>query len=168
MIIGIDNGLDGGLVAISKTTGSIINKTIMPTQHRAGKREVDTRKLYDWIMSLGQCADDFLVAVEEPLKHAKSSQAVRSMGISFGKIVGLCESRQWAHCCVSVHKWQKKMIGNTPKGKTKEAALWKAECLAPDECWQKSKRAKKPHDGMIDAFLIAHYIKDKYYQNKSI
>jgi hypothetical protein len=168
MIIGIDNGLDGGLVAISKTTGSIINKTIMPTQHRAGKREVDTRKLYDWIMSLGQCADDFLVAVEEPLKHAKSSQAVRSMGISFGKIVGLCESRQWAHCCVSVHKWQKKMIGNTPKGKTKEAALWKAECLAPDECWQKSKRATKPHDGMVDAFLIAHYIKDKYYQNKSI
>lgn len=168
MIIGIDNGLDGGLVAISKTTGAIINKTIMPTQQRAGKREVDTRKLYDWIMSLGQCADDFLVAVEEPLKHAKSSQAVRSMGISFGKIVGLCESRQWAHCCVSVHKWQKKMIGNTPKGKTKEAALWKAECLAPDECWQKSKRATKPHDGMIDAFLIAHYIKDKYYQNKSI
>jgi hypothetical protein len=168
MIIGIDNGLDGGLVAISKTTGSIINKTIMPTQHRAGKREVDTRKLYDWIMSLGQCADDFLVAVEEPLKHAKSSQAVRSMGISFGKIVGLCESRQWAHCCVSVHKWQKKMIGNTPKGKTKEAALWKAECLAPDECWQKSKRATKPHDGMVDAVLIAHYIKDKYHQNNSI
>tara|TARA_R100000353_G_C6511662_1_gene196753 strand:+ start:693 stop:1199 length:507 start_codon:yes stop_codon:yes gene_type:complete len=168
MIIGIDNGLDGGLAAISKTTGALIDKTIMPTQHRAGKREVDTRKLYDWIMSLGQCADDFLVAVEEPLKHAKSSQAVRSMGISFGKIVGLCESRQWNHCCVSVHKWQKKMLGNIPKGQTKEAALWKAECLAPDECWQKSKRASKAHDGMVDAFLIARYIKDKHNYDNSV
>ena len=31
MIIGIDNGLDGGLTAISKTTGAVINKTVMPT-----------------------------------------------------------------------------------------------------------------------------------------
>ena len=161
MIIGIDNGLDGGLAAISKHTGCLIDKTIMPTIHRAGKREVDARALYEWITGLGQCTDDFLVAVEEPLKHAKSSQAVRSMGISFGKILGICESRQWSHCCVSVHKWQKFMLGNVPKGSTKEAALWKAECLAPDECWQKSKRASKPHDGMVDAFLIARYINDK-------
>jgi hypothetical protein len=153
MIIGIDNGLDGGIVAISKHTGDVIDKTIMPTTHRAGKREVESRKIYEWIMDLGQCADDFLVAVEEPLKHAKSSQAVRSMGISFGKIMG--------DCCVSVHKWQKFMLGNVPKGQTKQAALWKAECLAPDECWQKSKRASKAHDGMIDAFLIARYIKAK-------
>ena len=134
MIIGIDNGLDGGIVAISKHTGDVIDKTIKPTTHRAGKREVESRKIYEWIMDLGQCADDFLVAVEEPLKHAKSSQAVRSMGISFGKIMGVCESRQWEHCCVSVHKWQKFMLGNVPKGQTKQAALWKAECLAPDEC----------------------------------
>ena len=79
MIIGIDNGLDGGLVAISRHTGAVIDKTIMPTIHRAGKREVNSRTLYEWIMNLGQCADDFLVAIEEPLKHAKSSQAVRSL-----------------------------------------------------------------------------------------
>ena len=42
MIIGIDNGLDGGLVAISKHTGGIISKTVMPTMHRAGKLEVNT------------------------------------------------------------------------------------------------------------------------------
>ena len=164
MIIGIDNGLDGGLAAISKHTGALIDKTIMPTIHRAGKREVDARALYEWIMGLEQGTNDFLVAVEEPLKHAKSSQAVRSMGISFGKIMGVCESRQWSHCCVSVHKWQKFMLGNVPKGCTKQAALWKAECLSPDEGCQKSKRATKPHDGMVDAFLIARYINDKTFK----
>ena len=159
MIIGIDNGLDGGLTAISKTTGAVINKTVMPTLKRGSKREVDTYRLYQWILGLDEMPSNFLIAIEEPLHHAKSSQAVRSMAMSFGKIKGLCEVKDWEQCCVSVHKWQKKLLGNVPKGMTKEAAAWKAECLAPDECWQKSKRASKPHDGMIDAFLIARYIR---------
>ena len=45
---------------------------------------------------------------------------------------------------------------------TKKAALIKASVIAPDECWQKSKRASKPHDGMVDAFLIAHYIRREF------
>ena len=146
MIVGVDNGLDGGLTAISVYTGAIIDKTIMPTLQRSKRREVDTRKVYEWLMML---ETPFLFAVE----------AVRSMGISFGKLLGLAESRQWETKCVSVQKWQKKMLGFVPKGKTKEAALWKAESLAPEECWQKSKRASKAHDGMVDAFLIARYIR---------
>ena len=156
MIVGVDNGLDGGITAISAYTGAVIDKTIMPTKHRNKRREVDTRKVYEWLMEL---ESPFLFAIEEPLHHAKSSQAVRSMGISFGKLLGLAESRQWETKCVSVQKWQKKMLGFVPKGKTKEAALWKAEALAPDECWQKSNRASKAHDGMVDAFLIARYIR---------
>ncbi len=158
MIIGIDNGLDGGLTAISRCTGAVVAKTVMPTHHRLGKREVSTRGVYEWVMSL---ESDFLMAIEEPLRHAKSSQAMRSMGISFGKLLGLAESRQWDVNCVSVHKWQRKMLGSVPRGKTKEAALHQADLLAPDECWQKSKRASKPHDGMVDAFLIARYIRGK-------
>tara|TARA_R100000234_G_scaffold104307_1_gene74073 strand:+ start:1485 stop:1964 length:480 start_codon:yes stop_codon:yes gene_type:complete len=158
MIVGIDNGLDGGLVAISKHTGSVIDKTVMPTFHRLGKREVDSRKIYDWIMGLNT---PFTVAIEEPLRHARSSQAIRSMAISFGKILGMAECRQWEINCVSVHKWQKEMLGMIPKGKTKEVALAVANTLAPDECWQKSKRASKPHDGMIDAYLIAHYLRKR-------
>ena len=160
MIIGIDNGLDGGVVAISKHTGAIIDKTIMPTFKRGGKREVDARSLYEWVMQLEQPVGSFLVAIEEPLKHAKSSQAVRSMGISFGKIVGLCESRQWNHDCIDVHKWQKQILGTIPKGHSKKAALQKANLLAPEESWLKSKRSSTPHDGMIDAFLIACYAKE--------
>ena len=155
MIVGVDNGLDGGLVAISRHTGGIIDKTIMPTLSRLGKREVDTRRVYEWLMAL---ETPFLFAIEEPLHHARSSQAVRSMGISFGKLLGLAESRQWDVSCVSVHKWQRELLGMLPKGQTKQAAFKKAVELAPDECWRKSKRATKPHDGMIDGFLIAHYL----------
>ena len=52
MIIGVDNGLNGGLVAISKQTGAVIDKTVMPTLHRCKKRETDTRKVYEWVMAL--------------------------------------------------------------------------------------------------------------------
>ena len=161
MIIGIDNGLDGGLAAIDDRTGNIICKAVMPTLQRGKKREVDAYRLYQWVLGCDPGPEEFIIAIEEALHHAKSSQAVRSMAMSFGKIKGLCESQQWDHCCVSVHKWQKRMLGHVPKGMTKEAAAWKAECLAPEECWQKSKRASKAHDGMIDAFLIARYIRGK-------
>ena len=86
---------------------------------------------------------------------------MRSMAISFGKILGMAECRKWDIMCVSVHKWQKEMLGRVPRGQTKEAALKAATALAPEECWQKSKRASKPHDGMVDAFLIARYILKK-------
>ena len=105
---------------------------------------------------------EFIFAIEEPLRHAKSSQAVRSMGISFGKLLGLAESRQWESRCVQVRDWQRSMLGNRTAHDTKEAALIKATVLAPDECWEKSKRASTPHDGMIDAFLIARYVRREF------
>ena len=78
------------------------------------------------------------------------------MAISF---VVLVESRQWMSN-VKVHNWQKAMLGHlAPPYDTKKAALGVANILAPEECWLKSKRCSKPHDGMIDAFLIARYIR---------
>ena len=157
MIVGIDNGLDGGLCAISAFTGDLIAKTAMPCQQRSKKREVDTRKVNEWLLELNT---PFVLAIEEPLAHAKSSQAVRSMAISFGKLIGMAECKDYEVARVSVQKWQKKMLGFVPKGMTKIAALNTAERLAPEENWLKNKRCRTPHDGMIDAFLIAHYFRD--------
>lgn len=78
VIVGVDNGLNGGLVAISRYTGGVIAKTVMPNLVRGKKKEVDIYKVYQWVLSLDS---RFIFAVEEPLHHAKSSQAVRSMGI---------------------------------------------------------------------------------------
>lgn len=162
MIVGIDNGLDGGLCAISGRDGKIIDKTAMPTLNRSKKREVDTLRVKFWIEKL----DDFTnarptLAIEEPLAHAKSSQAVRSMALSFGKLVGMAETGEYETSRVSVHKWQKAMLGNRPKGQTKIRALEVATALAPDENWLKNKRCRTPHDGMIDAYLIAMYLYQK-------
>jgi hypothetical protein len=158
MIVGVDNGLDGGLCAISKHDGSIIDKISMPCLQRSKKREIDIHKINNWLVDL---CTPFELAIEEPLAHARSSQAVRSMAISFGKLLGMAESHDYTVKRVSVHKWQKHMLGNTVKGKTKEAALAVAEERAPQENWLKNKRCRTPHDGMIDAYLIALYIRGK-------
>ena len=108
MIVGIDNGLDGGCVSISKHSGDVISKMVMPVKERAGKREVDVKKIYSWVMDHNT---PFELAIEEPLHHARSSQAVRSMALSFGKILGMAESRDWDISCVSVRKWQSVLLG---------------------------------------------------------
>ena len=155
MIVGVDNGLDGGLCAISAFDGGIIDKIAMPTMQRSKKREVAVTVINDWLTSLNT---PFTLAIEEPLAHAKSSQAVRSMALSFGKLVGMAEVKGYDLMRVSVHKWQKQMLGNVPKGRTKIFAMQKAEQLAPAENWLKNKRCRVPHDGMVDAYLIAKYI----------
>ena len=163
MIVGVDNGLDGGLCAITQFDGSLIDKIEMPCRQQSKKREIDICKIHKWLSDLNT---PFVLAIEEPLAHAKSSQAVRSMAISFGKLLGMAECKDYEVARVSVHKWQKAMLGFIPKGKTKQVALETAQNLEPSENWLKNKRCRVPHDGLVDAFLIAHYYRQRIKQEK--
>ena len=163
MIVGVDNGLDGGLCAITQFDGSLIDRMAMPCRQQSKKREIDICKIHKWLSDLNT---PFVLAIEEPLAHAKSSQAVRSMAISFGKLLGMAECKDYEVARVSVHKWQKAMLGFIPKGKTKQVALETAQNLEPSENWLKNKRGRVPHDGLVDAFLIAHYYRQRIKQEK--
>lgn len=154
MIIGIDNGIDGGLCAISRSHGKIIAKRTMPTCKRNGKSEVDTLAFRDWVSALHT---EPCIVIEEPLRHAKSSQAVRSMAMNFGKLLGACEMKGWQVHPIEVREWQKSMLSGYKGFGTKDAALAVAEQLSPGEDWTRSGRAVVPHDGIIDAYLIACY-----------
>ena len=50
MIVGIDNGLDGGLCAISKFDGSIIDKIRMPNRQLSKKKEIDVKIVNQWLL----------------------------------------------------------------------------------------------------------------------
>ena len=153
MIVGVDNGLSGGFVAITES-GDIVDKIVMPTFIVGKKTEVDIRGVDEWITGLGGVT---VLAIEEPLPHAKSSQAIRSMALSFGKLLGMAESLDYNVSRIVVREWQKAILGKIPKGQTKVAALKAATGLAPDECWLANSRCRVPHDGMVDAYLIAEF-----------
>jgi len=157
VIVGVDNGISGGLCAISNWSGDVIEHRQMPTETRNGKSEVDVVALIGW---LDQFKKDLVVCIEEPLKHAKSSQAMRSMSISFGKIDGACTALGFPVVRVQVKEWQDVILGKRlAKGVTKTVALQKASALWPNETWLASSRSKVPHDGIVDAALISYYHK---------
>lgn len=156
VIIGVDNGISGGLCAISSHDGFLIEAIAMPTEEANGKSEVYVKGVLYWLDQFSPLST--LVAIEEPLRHAKSSQAMRSMSISFGKILGLCETIEYPVYRVQVKEWQDVKLGKRlAKGQTKVKALAVANDLWPEEDWLATSRSRTPHDGMVDAALIAHY-----------
>ena len=157
IIIGIDNGLRGGLCAVDHDSEEILGYTAMPTYQEGAKTEVCVAGVLTVIRKYG--ADKILVAIEEPLKHAKSSQAVRSMAISFGKCVGACNAIQVPVCRIQVKDWQDAVLGKgLAKGNTKTKALAVASKRWPKQDWLATSRSRTPHDGIVDAALIAYYV----------
>lgn len=152
--IGIDNGLTGALVALLDHPGPPIDMRIMPTRGKSKGNEVDALGVWHFIGSMGDCVT---VILETPGKHSPGVQALCSMWDSYGAIRGILESRGIRHIRITAQTWQKTMLPGCAKGDTKPAALAKAKQLWPDESWLPSPRCHKPHDGLIDAALIAEH-----------
>jgi hypothetical protein len=58
---------------------------------------------------------------------------------------------------ITPQSWQKVMLPKCKAGDTKPRALALAMALWPQESFLASPRCKVPHDGLIDAALIAEY-----------
>ena len=163
--IGIDNGLHGGMVALNDD-GKIIAKAIMPIYPKKkvkGERQfVVERDLCKWLKKLkaqGPCK----VCLERPT-FSQSATAAVSMHDSFGttrtviKLLGMAlievDPKHWQACF-----WKKPKNFNEIGWTTKNQALrtvnnnWlNINWLNPDK-----PKSRTPHDGMIDACLIAEY-----------
>jgi hypothetical protein len=153
--IGIDNGLTGGLVALSDYPGPLIESWPMPIQSKNKGNEVNAEFVWAFLDKWDRAY--ITVILETPGKHSPGAQALCSMWDSFGAIRGVLESRGIRHHRIAPQTWQKAMLGKVEKGQTKPAALARARQLWPDEKWLATPRSTKPHEGQIDAALIAEY-----------
>lgn len=153
--IGIDNGLNGGMVALSNHPGTPISMRVMPTIGKDNGNEVDAAKVWDFLNEFDR--DSITVILETPGKHSPGVMALCSMWDSYGVIRGILASRGIRHYRIRPQAWQKAMLTGCKKGDTKPAALAKAKQLWPSESFLDSPRCKNPHDGLIDAALIAEY-----------
>lgn len=156
--IGIDNGLTGGLVALSDHPGPPIEMIVMPTRGKTKGNEVDAKEVYFILSAIsGGLSGRITVILETPGKHSPGAQALCSMWDSYGAIRGVLESRGIRHHRITPQAWQKKMLPGCAKGDTKPAALAKARQLWPQENWLATPRSTVAHGGLIDAALIAEY-----------
>lgn len=150
MYIGIDNGMSGG-VCIYRDDLTFCK---MPIIKRYGKNEVDIYALSAWLHKHTYNIPNFKVGIECPV-GSKSASAAKSMAGSFHAIRGMCEALDFEYVRITPREWQKALL---PKGDTKKEALILAKRLFPSETFI-LERCRKPHDGIIDAALIAYYMK---------
>ena len=156
LLIGIDNGIEGGLVIFRPDRmAKPLGMYNMPVTQRLKKKEVDLDKLEKLLIQFAP-AD---IVIEEPPHHAPSTAAVRSLALNFGKIAGVAHALRLPVHSADQKTWQREMLGKKiPKGTTKDVAAKKVREIAhPSVCFVSPKG--KWLDGLVDAFLIAHWWK---------
>lgn len=154
LVVGVDNGLSGGVVALAQWSGDIIGKIVMPVKQRNGKNEVDIATLRDWLMGLtnGRMTSARYF-IEEPV-GSKSLNAAKSMAASFHSVRGMFETKGVEWYGVPARTWQKAILGKCA-GDTKEKSIAKCHEIWPEEEWLRTAKCKTEHDGMCDAGLVA-------------
>ena len=157
--IGIDNGLDGG-IAVVDLTSKVIQRRPMPTQKLGKGRVVDAEAILDFITQWQP--PHVTILLEEASKHAAGILSLCSTWRSFGAIEAVLKCTRHRHHIVRPQQWQKAFwarpkMAKGQKFNTKAAALAAARRLWPDEQWLATKRCTTPHDGMVDAALIAEF-----------
>lgn len=153
MIVGIDNGISGGLVALSEM-GPIVSMLVMPVKEAKKGNEIDPVKVWDWLKELGP-RESLTVVIEEP-GGSKSASAAKSMSGSFHTLRTICELKGLCYHRITPQRWQKEML-TCAAGDTKKAALLIAKLRWADDSFLATKRSKVPHTGLVDAALIAEY-----------
>jgi hypothetical protein len=161
--VGIDNGISGGLAALSPTVGAgIICMCTMPIQKTRKGNEINICAVWDFLeceLFISRNLSNITVIIEEP-GGSKSASAATSMAGSFHALRAMCEIKGVRHLRITPQAWQKPML-NAVAGDTKPAALTKARSLWPQENWLATPRCKTPHSGLVDAALISEYARIK-------
>jgi RNase H-fold protein (predicted Holliday junction resolvase) len=160
VFVGVDNGLDGGIAVVSEDRGLLL-AIPMPTISDGKKRKADAHMVNAFLDSVNGST----VVVERPA-GSKSVIAAVSMADTFARIETVLQLGGYRHQFVTAKAWQKEFwtVPPMPKGQkfdTKAAALLAANRLWPNANWLASPRCRVPHDGMIDAALIAEYARRK-------
>jgi hypothetical protein len=163
LYIGIDGGTTGGVAIIYGSTGGIHELRPMPLKNGM----IDGAALGSILCAYNSPYDVITVAIEECPKHAQSKAAMRSMGISFGIIYGIACRELPTKRIITARSgnpkdsWQRAVLGKVPQGQTKAAALAKARHIWLGHQWpSKCPKGSIPHDGIIDAALIAHHARN--------
>ena len=158
IVIGIDNGLDGGVVMML-ASGNALRAYVTPTLGK-GKRSYDLVEMRRILLAAQMAADGDSVLALLERAQAMPKQGVSSTfstGNGYGMWQGLLAGMQIPFEIVSPQKWQGEMFVGINRADTKAASALVAQRLRPDQDWRASVRCRKPHDGLTDAFCIAEY-----------
>jgi Holliday junction resolvasome RuvABC endonuclease subunit len=146
-IVGIDPGMNGGFAVLVDDVPTHVR--VMPTREDV----IDVRTLAEWL----HVVRPDLVVIEacfvRPLEGMRHAARVAS---NWGRAIAAAEVHRIPVRVVSAQEWQRGVGANVGEGDSKARAL--RICLETfPHTVLTVPRARKPHDGIVDALLIAHY-----------
>lgn len=171
--IGIDTGKRGAVATIDKN-GNPINHQILRTVDFSSAAAT-TYDLHLADLSLAWFLDaqtraakgKIVIGIEALPKYATGGLSQNySQALNFGWVINtlvMCEQRyelvQVNDWCAEIHKGQNKNL----KAKAKSINTF-LEIFGDETLFRimTGVKVKKPHDGLIDAYLIAEYMRRKY------
>ena len=158
MVVGIDPGKSGAIVSLGETVEAFLFPLI-------GK-EYDRVAFSDLIKKINPT----IVSVEDV--HAMAGVAASAnWSLSQGKemVLSILSVHKIPFVLVSPKQWQSEMFQGVPvmkkpskRNDTKAMALVAAKRLFPNMDLTKSERSEKPHEGIVDALLIAEFTRRNY------
>jgi len=161
--IGIDNGVTRGAIAAVDADGRLLAREALKNEPdvRGGNR-LDVEAFFAQLYRFADLANggEVVCTVERP-GGSKDVRAACKMLACFDTIRAVCIlSRRARFESITPHSWQQdknNSLLKAPVGETKPYALAKAAELWPKDGFLESPRCSVPHDGMIDAALIAYF-----------
>lgn len=164
--IGIDIGVMGAIVVLSKDTNEVHETYVMP---RIGKM-VDIHSLKK-LLNYYRSQECHVVFEDLHAIHNSSAGANYTFGFNGGIVEGVVGGLGLPFTRVTAKVWQKELFegvkklqkksssGKTMVNDTKKMALVAAQRLFPKANLLATQRSSVPHNGIVDALLIAEYCK---------
>lgn len=154
IFIGIDNGLDGGIVVIDKDE-QIRGSTVMPTINQ-DKKEYDIKRIVSTLCLSKFIDSKIMVILEKAQVHPISGKRACFMtGYGYGVIQGILNSLDFPYQVVAPNEWMKNVLNNTKKDK--KASIEYCLRKYPNNDWKRTERSTTIHSGLTDACCMAIY-----------
>jgi hypothetical protein len=154
-VIGIDPGLEGGLACLGDHGLQI---EVMPTVGATKLREIDIpqtlRLLRGWRETLGA---RHLIIEKVSARPGNGVQGMFRFGVGVGVVKGLAVALDFSITEVMPTSWHRRICAGMPAGDPKGNARKRVSQLWPNVSFLRTPRSSLPHDGMVDAALIAAY-----------
>lgn len=156
VVIGIDPGFSGGIVAVTMV-GHPVAGTAMPATRIKGGNELDMGRIRAFFAAVAEGRTVNLVAVEKVHSMPRDSKAgAFRFGFYFGKICAVVEMLDLPLELVTPQAWQKVVLHGTQQ-KSKQDAIAFARRRFPGLSLRATAKCKVDHDGIADAACIAEW-----------
>mgnify|MGYP003115600669 FL=1 len=170
VLIGIDPGKSGGIVAID-ADNKVVASTRMPLT-LGSKGDLDTSQVRRWLLELPETPSLIMLEMLQARPAGKmSTTSAITMGRAHGALEGLLIGLQLPHELPQPNAWKKAM--GLPRRPAKEADKRKTDAISlcrrllPDLDLIPG-RCKKPQDGIAEAGLLAVYARRVFVQGMTL